>query len=44
MIWVTGCSGMLGRHICEKISVAGIPHVSTDVETYITEKKDGFYD
>jgi len=37
MIWVTGCSGMLGRHICEKISVAGIPHVATDVEIDITD-------
>jgi len=37
MIWIPGCTGMLGRHICKKLSVAGIPHVATDVEIDITD-------
>lgn len=37
MIWIPGCSGMLGRHICEKLSVAGMPHIATDHETNITD-------
>lgn len=36
MIWITGCSGMFGRHMCEKLSIAGIPHVATDIELDIT--------
>ncbi len=37
MIWISGCSGMLGRHISEKISAAGIPHISTDTDVDITD-------
>lgn len=37
MIWITGASGMLGRHICEKLSAAGISHISTDAEVDITD-------
>jgi len=37
MIWVAGCSGMLGRHICEKLSAAGISHTTTDIELDITD-------
>jgi dTDP-4-dehydrorhamnose reductase len=28
---------MLGRHICEKLSIAGMPHIATDLEIDITE-------
>lgn len=37
MIWISGCSGMLGRHLCEKLSIDGIPHAATDVEINITD-------
>jgi len=37
VIWVTGSYGMLGRHISERLSFAGIPHVSTDINLDITE-------
>jgi nucleoside-diphosphate-sugar epimerase len=31
MIWIAGASGMLGRHISEKLSFAGIPYAATDL-------------
>lgn len=37
MIWITGASGMLGRHISEKISAAGISHISTDLDVNISD-------
>jgi dTDP-4-dehydrorhamnose reductase len=37
MIWITGASGMLGRHISEKCSVAGISHISTDLDIDISD-------
>lgn len=37
MIWITGCAGMLGKHITEKLAAAGIPHISTDLDVDITD-------
>jgi len=37
MIWITGASGMLGRHISEKLSAAGISHISTDLDVNISD-------
>jgi len=38
MIWITGGSGMLGRHIAEKCKESGIDFISTDLDLDITDK------
>ncbi|HPS57701.1 MAG TPA: dTDP-4-dehydrorhamnose reductase [Spirochaetota bacterium] len=37
MVWIPGGSGMLGRHIAEKCTAAGIGYISTDIDLDITE-------
>lgn len=39
MVWIPGGSGMLGRHIAEKFSSAGIDFIQTDLDLDLTDKK-----
>jgi len=38
MIWLTGTNGMLGKHIAEKLKIADIPQISTDLDLDITDE------
>lgn len=40
MIWIPGGSGMLGRHIAEKFTAAGVDYISTDLDLDITGSDD----
>ena len=39
MIWLVGCKGMLGRHLADKLEIAGISFTASDIEVDITDKK-----